>query len=130
VPFSRAFWIAAPLVATFRALRRQVLALIVLAFLCAATPAFGQAKNPVEADATAFVRALQSREPAVTTIQTYTDATDPNHLLGRPGQYTSKVNFVDSRLAPPSNPALIDVNDGGSVEAFRQLERPRSGSRM
>ncbi|MEU6146562.1 hypothetical protein ABZ848_40230 [Streptomyces sp. NPDC047081] len=25
-------------------------------------------------------------------------ANDPNHLLGRPGQYTSKVTFTDSRI--------------------------------
>ncbi len=30
-------------------------------------------------------------------IISYSAATDPNHLLGRPGYYTSKTNFRDSR---------------------------------
>jgi hypothetical protein len=52
----------------------------------------------------------------------YSAANDPNSLLGRPGGYTSKVNFTDDRLgAPPPRPAGpddIDVSDGGSVEVF------------
>jgi hypothetical protein len=46
---------------------------------------------------------------------TYTATTDTNHLLGRPGGYTSKVNFHDSRL--PASPDF-DTEAGGSVEVF------------
>ena len=31
-------------------------------------------------------------------IITYTEKTDPNNLLGRPNQYTSKANFSDIRI--------------------------------
>jgi hypothetical protein len=49
-------------------------------------------------------------------IVKYDESTDLNHLLGRPGAYTSKVNFEDTRLkqitlieAPPT---------GGTFEVF------------
>ncbi|CAM5480642.1 MULTISPECIES: hypothetical protein [Streptomyces] len=45
---------------------------------------------------------------------------DPNKLLGRPGQYTSKVTFTDSRIAAADVEGL-DKDDslrGGAVEVF------------
>jgi hypothetical protein len=45
----------------------------------------------------------------------YTAETDPNELLGRPGQYVSKVNFNDKRLTPDDD---FTVDAGGSIEAF------------
>jgi len=47
-------------------------------------------------------------------FKTYTVSSDENHLLGRPGQYTSKVNFRDTRLPA----AKFDISGGGSVEVF------------
>jgi hypothetical protein len=50
---------------------------------------------------------------------TYTDATDLNHLLGRPGQYTGKINFKDTRTPDSGNhDVAIEVGDGGSIEVF------------
>lgn len=46
----------------------------------------------------------------------YTAETDPNEMLGRPGGYTSKVNFRDTRLTPERD--TIETTDGGSVEFF------------
>lgn len=40
--------------------------------------------------------------------------TDPNHLLGRPGQYISKASFWDSRIGDPE-----DGPEAGTVEVFR-----------
>ncbi len=49
----------------------------------------------------------------------YTAETDLNHLLGRPGQYTGKAEFADTRLpASGDQGANISVSDGGSVEVF------------
>ena len=45
----------------------------------------------------------------------YTAATDDNHLLGRPGQYVSKVNFRDTRLKAAGS---FDIDGGGSIETF------------
>ncbi|MGW7446638.1 hypothetical protein [Kitasatospora sp. NPDC054795] len=45
---------------------------------------------------------------------------DPNHLLGRPGQYTSKVTFTDSRVkeADVEGEDADAVARGGAVEVF------------
>ena len=45
---------------------------------------------------------------------------DGNHLLGRPGQYTSKVTFTDSRVpaSDVAGSAKGDVNWGGAIEVF------------
>jgi hypothetical protein len=50
----------------------------------------------------------------------YTAATDPNHQLGRPGGYTSKLAFTDSRIRKSE---VLDVDPqsldrGGSIEVF------------
>lgn len=47
----------------------------------------------------------------------FTAETDPNELLGRPGQYLSKINFRDTRLAV-EHPDEFSVQDGGSIEVF------------
>ncbi|MFF2078652.1 hypothetical protein ACFVXG_28370 [Kitasatospora sp. NPDC058162] len=45
---------------------------------------------------------------------------DPNHLLGRPGQYTSKVTFTDTRIkaADVDGEDADSVARGGAVEVF------------
>lgn len=51
----------------------------------------------------------------VGTIIVYTEETDSNNLLGRPNQYTSKINFADTRIDQydeENNPV------GGTVEVF------------
>lgn len=56
----------------------------------------------------------------VGTVEIYDASTDPNELLGRPGQYTAKFNFADTRLEQ-----FEDGPTGGSVESFestRELE--------
>ena len=50
----------------------------------------------------------------------YTPDNDPNHLLGRPNGYTSKVSFTDSRVDPKllqgQRPDALDA--GGSIEVY------------
>lgn len=58
--------------------------------------------------------------PSFKTFRVYTEADDPNKLMGRPGGYTSKTAFYDSRI---SKEALLGAKDdaitrGGSVEVF------------
>ncbi|MFJ8188889.1 hypothetical protein ACIQ8D_03665 [Streptomyces sp. NPDC096094] len=49
-----------------------------------------------------------------------TEDNDPNHLLGRPNQYTSKVTFTDSRIkvddVADAEPGSIGL--GGAIEVF------------
>lgn len=56
----------------------------------------------------------------------YTAETDPNELLGRPGQYTSKANFRDTRLAEQFGD--FDPGDGGSIEVFPDVAGARGRS--
>ncbi|SFE34286.1 hypothetical protein [Streptomyces mirabilis] len=51
---------------------------------------------------------------------TVTAENDPNHLLGRPSQYTSKVTFSDSRISADdvSGTDKGDVDRGGAIESF------------
>ena len=47
-----------------------------------------------------------------------TGPTDPEHLLGRPGQYTSKVVFTDRRLVGGGGTEAANLADGGAIEVF------------
>lgn len=60
---------------------------------------------------TALTKTITSAKPATV----YTAATDPNQLLGRPGGYTSKADFTDSRAKPNIDD---EVQNGGSVEVY------------
>ena len=52
----------------------------------------------------------------------YTAKNDPNELLGRPNQYTSKVTFEDTRLKPDPMAEKFDVLNGGSIEVFENQD--------
>jgi hypothetical protein len=51
---------------------------------------------------------------------TVTAANDPDHLLGRPHQYTSKVTFTDTRIkaSDVEGTSKGDVSRGGEIEVF------------
>ena len=76
-------------------------------------------------DAADVFKALAAAVPTAKLTWTGTAANDPNHLLGRPNQYTSKIAFADSRI-PSSDTSFGgssayktgDVQLGGSVEVF------------
>lgn len=65
-------------------------------------------------DAESVAKALKAKELPIDNIIVYTDETDTNELLGRPNQYTSKVNFADTRAEQTDK----DDPVGGSVEVF------------
>jgi hypothetical protein len=48
----------------------------------------------------------------------YTAADDPDHLLGRPNGYTSKVSFVDTDIPASQAAGQSGVDLGGEVEVF------------
>lgn len=65
--------------------------------------------------------ALKANIPTIGESFTYTEDNDVNKLLGRPGQYTGKINFKDTRVVRQyinNTGAKIEVNDGGSIETF------------
>jgi hypothetical protein len=63
---------------------------------------------------------ITGKIPSAKLFKTYTAADDPNHQLGRPGGYTSKTAFSDSRV--PADEAEFTEPDaverGGSIEVF------------
>lgn len=71
-------------------------------------------------DAEAVAKELQNAIPTVKVSIVYTEESDPNHQLGRPGGYLSKVQFSDSRI-PAAEVEFTEEHDlarGGSVEVF------------
>ncbi|MFE6868289.1 hypothetical protein ACFVFS_17205 [Kitasatospora sp. NPDC057692] len=71
-------------------------------------------------DASAAVAALAKAVPSVKLTKAYTAEDDPNHLLGRPGQYVSKIAFADSRIkgADLEGADEDSIVRGGSIETF------------
>lgn len=68
----------------------------------------------VDLTAAAVVAKLQQAGLPLGDVVSYTAASDPNALLGRPGQYIGKASFRDSRT-----PAYeTGIGAGGSVEVF------------
>ena len=71
-------------------------------------------------DAGAIVEALAAAGLPVTVVKVYTEADDPNELLGRPGGYIAKSAFADSRV-PADKTEGTDpdaVERGGSIEVY------------
>jgi hypothetical protein len=90
-----------------------------------ATPASGSASPATTASATAanpqaasVVTGMKTAGAPVTLAVTYTAQSDVNHLLGRPGQYTSKAAFTDARVEGAASAGKGDVEAGGGVECL------------
>ena len=78
-----------------------------------------EAKSAVQtADAAAVMNYLLANTPNIGNYVEYDESTDTNGLLGRPGQYTSKINFAITTIEQK------DENDpkGGSIEVFSTQE--------
>ena len=65
---------------------------------------------PAALTVTDALKAFEAAGLAVSNVEEMTAESDTNSLLGRPGQYTGKVNWVDERHA--------EVGAGNTVEAF------------
>ncbi len=77
------------------------------------------AASPAQSPASVIAKFQAAHLPVVPTI-TYTAESDSNHLLGRPGQYTAKESWTDTRVDPSQvrDHAAGNVDLGGSVEQF------------
>ncbi|MCQ4043865.1 hypothetical protein ACFOSC_26540 [Streptantibioticus rubrisoli] len=79
------------------------------------------ASRPADSlDAAGAFKALAAAVPSAKLTGTVTAENDPNKLLGRPNQYTSKVTFSDSRISKSDTQFLKagDVELGGAIEMF------------
>lgn len=79
------------------------------------TPA---ANVPNTSTSDGLVAVLKAAGLPVAETTVYTVETDPNHLLGRPNQYTGKASWHDTRLPAPTNAQKVEVSDGGGVEIW------------
>ena len=68
-----------------------------------------------------IVQGLKAHGLPIGGTFTYNAANDFNKLLGRPGQYTGKTEFRDTRVATTLHGADINVHAGGSVEVFASI---------
>lgn len=57
---------------------------------------------------------LKEKNSNLEKIQVFTEETDPNEKLGRPGNYISKADFSDTRLDQEGSEYLV----GGTLETF------------
>ncbi|KQX47255.1 MULTISPECIES: hypothetical protein [unclassified Streptomyces] len=122
-------------------MRKPVLSAAALVIVLAATTACGsgsdqkndQPKNATTATAgvpteptakeltagDAF-KALSDKVASAKLSGVVTEDNDPNHLLGRPHQYTSKVTFTDARIkvddVADAEPGSVGL--GGAIEVF------------
>jgi hypothetical protein len=64
-------------------------------------------------DAAGVVDRLKAAGLPIASVTVFDAASDPNGLLGRPGQYTSKANWTDSKLGVD-----LQADNNGTVEVF------------
>src|SRR5690242_6438644 len=84
-----------------------------------ATPAPSTAAPARPASAAALAARLKAAGLPVRRLIVYTAVTDPNHLLGRQGGYTSKVAWADPRAArQDAGDTRGSIGLGGGIEAF------------
>ena len=84
-------------------------------------PSFGAPQSADE-----VLQELKDRDLPIGKSVSYTAKNDPNDLLGRPNQYTSKVMFEDTRLNPDPVADKFDVQNGGSIEVFKDEDDARA----
>lgn len=95
---------------------QRTTAVLAVAALAAAITA---CSSSTDLDAAGVIQALTAQGvPSALTV-TYTEETDPNSLLGRPGGYASKAGFDDQRAVEKAAGAKEgDVGRGGGVEVY------------
>jgi len=71
-------------------------------------------KKPKIATVEDIVNAFENSGIPIAWVEVYTAETDPNELLGRPGQYIAKANWADDRLEQSGGDPR-----GGTVELFK-----------
>lgn len=79
--------------------------------------------EPAALDAGALAEALAASVESATGFEVYTEDTDPNELLGRPGQYVSAASIDDEGAGGESG-----VDRGATIEVFASQDEARDRS--
>lgn len=74
-------------------------------------------------EAGALAEALAASVESATGLEAYTEDTDPNELLGRPGQYVSAASIDDEGAGGESG-----VDRGATIEVFASEDEARDRS--
>lgn len=96
--------------------RHRVLVLATTALLAAGCGGAGSSSFGAGETSGGIVRALKAHGLPIGQITVFDASTDPAHLLGRPGYYTGKAAFGDTRVKKSHDPS--DFGAGGGVELF------------
>jgi hypothetical protein len=94
---------------------RRVLPVLLLLVALVAAPGANAQEAPAP-DAASVAATLTEMGPPVGDVRLFDAETDPNRLLGRPGQYIGKVSWRDER-APDSNATLEFFADEPALRA-------------
>lgn len=85
-------------------MKKIIIPVIIAVALLAGCSASGGSSAPAPT-ASALAHQLQAKGLQVSRLITYTAATDPNHLLGRQGGYSSKVEWSTGGIEVYPDPA-------------------------
>jgi hypothetical protein len=90
----------------------------------AATATTAPAKATTPLTATTAMTQLAAKITTAKLTNVVTENNDGNNLIGRPHEYTSKVQFKDTRVNPADTTGLDkgDIQFGGSIEVFATPE--------
>ena len=77
-------------------------------------------KSTTNYTAEEIINKMKEKSSNIGKVVVYTEETDSNKLLGRPNQYTSKIQFADNRV----DQSHVEENDaiGGTIEVFNSKE--------
>lgn len=84
----------------------------------------GNSSNTTTLTAEEIINKMKEKNTNIGKVVVYTEETDLNQLLGRPGQYISKISFEDKRLEQENadNEYLTEEErnepTGGTIEVF------------
>jgi len=77
---------------------KKILNLVLMLTLCSLLIAGCGNTKKATMDAESYSKTLSEAGLSIDELEVYTSETDPNKLLGRPNQYTSKVNFKNGSV--------------------------------
>lgn len=101
---------------------KRTISLLLIAVMCLVMAGCGgkteKKINMNTMTAEEIIQVIKDKGLPVGTVVSYTAETDTNNLLGKPNQYTSKVNFEDTRIKDnkPDDPL------GGTIEVFNNKQ--------
>ncbi len=108
----------------FLSLRRSGLWVALVLLMCTASLASAQSLSP----ATSVVWQLQAAIPTIGSVTELTPTTDPDQLLGAPGQYVAKTTFVDPSVAADGIAGCVEVFPDTKSLAAREAFLKLSGA--